>query len=177
MIATHPSIGEALLRLGMQPGKSRSRCPIHQGESASLSFDEDRGLWFCHRCGVGGDLIRLVELARGIDFKSALGWLGLDASVSLQPPDLEALRRRREQERIQCWADRLGRELRSEFYTRELVICRALERLRRDEDDAWGWEWLSWALCDHVWLEWLLDTIDIGRPEKRAMIYHELSIA
>lgn len=47
-------------------------CPFHSDRSPSLSIDAEKGLWYCHGCGVGGDAFTYVELRYGLDFASAV---------------------------------------------------------------------------------------------------------
>lgn len=50
-------------------------CPIVGcGGKDRFSLNRTKGLFNCRHCG-GGDVIRLVERVRGIDFKAALDWL------------------------------------------------------------------------------------------------------
>jgi DNA primase len=38
----------------------RGRCPIHGGDSTdAFTIDSKKGVWFCHRCSEGGDVIDL----------------------------------------------------------------------------------------------------------------------
>ena len=48
-----------------------AKCCFHKDKTASLSIDPDKGLFFCHGCGAGGDSIRFVQLAEGCSFKDA----------------------------------------------------------------------------------------------------------
>jgi hypothetical protein len=54
-----------------------ARCPFHDDKHPSLSVSEDKGLFHCFGCGVGGDPIRFVELAEKVSFKDALSILGI----------------------------------------------------------------------------------------------------
>ena len=54
----------------------RVRCPFHDDTHPSLSIDAGRRLWFCHPCGFGGDMIKLVILSRRVSFADAVRWLG-----------------------------------------------------------------------------------------------------
>ena len=45
------------------------------GNGYSVSLDFERGLWHDFVTGDGGDVIRLVEVAQGCDFKRACAWL------------------------------------------------------------------------------------------------------
>jgi len=39
-----------------------ARCPFHDDRNPSLSFDDERGLWYCHACNIGGDERKLQFL-------------------------------------------------------------------------------------------------------------------
>jgi len=53
------------------------RCPFHADKTPSFSVTEEKGLFHCFGCGIGGDVIRFIELAEGADFKGALAILGM----------------------------------------------------------------------------------------------------
>jgi putative DNA primase/helicase len=47
-------------------------CPICGGRDRFRFSNKDGlGLWYCHGCGEGGDGVKLVMLAKGVDFKGA----------------------------------------------------------------------------------------------------------
>ena len=47
-------------------------CPICGGKDRFRFSNKDGlGLWYCHGCGEGGDGVKLVMLAKGVDFKGA----------------------------------------------------------------------------------------------------------
>lgn len=50
-------------------------CPLHRDNRPSFYVNRRKNVFFCHGCGQGGDLIRLVELAEGIGFRQALARL------------------------------------------------------------------------------------------------------
>jgi hypothetical protein len=69
---------------------------------------KDNGLaWVCRKCG-GGDVIKLVELHEGLDFRGAVDWLGGPRAVD---PEIEA-KRQREAAEIQAKRDREADEYR-----------------------------------------------------------------
>ena len=47
-------------------------CPLHKETRASFVVDCRENLFYCHGCGRGGDLIRLVELWHGWSFSQAV---------------------------------------------------------------------------------------------------------
>lgn len=170
-----PSISEILSRLDIPLGKrGRTLCPIHRGDNTqAFSYDDDKGQWYCFRCGIGGDAVELVKRSLDTDFLRALRWLGIERGA-IPKPDPAIMRRWQARQGLKVWAEKIGKELRFEFYVREKVITRALKRLRQNPDDAYGWSWLGWALTGHSALEYKLDMIDIGTEEQRLEAYQEL---
>jgi len=68
-------------------------CPFHSEKTPSFYVNEEKGLFYCHGCHVGGDVIKFIELIEGIGFKEALKRLGIDNN---RPPRLyksESIRR------------------------------------------------------------------------------------
>src|SRR5207248_10833424 len=51
-------------------------CPLHLETQPSFYVNRRKQVFYCHGCGRGGDLIRLVELLHGLSFPLALAHLG-----------------------------------------------------------------------------------------------------
>jgi DNA primase len=47
-------------------------CPFHQERTPSFMVNEDKGVFYCHSCHVGGDVIKFVELIEQTDFRGRL---------------------------------------------------------------------------------------------------------
>ena len=47
-------------------------CFLHEDRHPSLSINAREGLWYCHVCAEGGDVIRLWECARRVGFVDAV---------------------------------------------------------------------------------------------------------
>ncbi len=43
-------------------GECAFLCPIHGDHTASASFNPDKQAWYCHACGIGGDLFKIEQL-------------------------------------------------------------------------------------------------------------------
>lgn len=56
-------------------------CPLHAETRPSFIIHTGRNLFYCHGCGQGGDLIRLVELREQLSFPAAVAKLR-----ALEPP-------------------------------------------------------------------------------------------
>jgi DNA primase len=50
-------------------------CPLHRETRPSFYVNPRKNLFYCHGCGRGGDLIRLVELSEGLSFRDSLAYL------------------------------------------------------------------------------------------------------
>jgi len=53
-------------------------CPFHTEKTPSFSVNEEKGLFYCHGCGEGGDVIGFIEKIENVDFKGAIEILGFD---------------------------------------------------------------------------------------------------
>jgi DNA primase len=58
------------------------RCPLHRDLRPSFYVNRRKEVFYCHGCGQGGDVIRLVESLYGLDFRGALATLGEPEEVS-----------------------------------------------------------------------------------------------
>lgn len=50
-------------------------CPLHEESRPSFYVNTRKNVFYCHGCGQGGDLIRFVELSRGVSFRQSLACL------------------------------------------------------------------------------------------------------
>jgi len=62
-------------------------CPFHGEKTPSFHVSRDKGFFHCFGCGVGGDVIKFVELADKLPFPEAVRQLA--ARVGLPVPDPE----------------------------------------------------------------------------------------
>jgi DNA primase len=67
-------------------GRLMGLCPLHADRRPSFLVDPRQSLFYCYGCGRGGDVIRFVEIARGVPFGEAIAhlrhWTGLDSLLS-----------------------------------------------------------------------------------------------
>ncbi len=155
-----PSVSETLRLLGVEPRGRRSKCPIHQGDNPqAFSFDDDRGLWNCFRCGKGGDVIRLVELAQDVDFRGAIRFLGIEAAKP-PAPDPAIERRERIRRKLTTCAKTEARRRRDEFLLRGRLEMVACDLLAVNSESEAGWILLADALTGVDALEHWLDSYD-----------------
>jgi DNA primase len=69
------SILQVAEKLGIVVKRNFSQCFMHDDKTPSLSFNEKRGLYYCHGCGKGGDVIALVQEHENLNFGEAKNWL------------------------------------------------------------------------------------------------------
>jgi len=50
-------------------------CPLHEETRPSFYVNPHKNLFYCHGCGQGGDLIRLVQLSKHLSFRQSLAYL------------------------------------------------------------------------------------------------------
>jgi DNA primase len=68
--------------LGLQGRGSRFFCPLCQPQGGKTPDLSVRGKGFtCHKCGEKGDLLKLIEVAAGLDFPSAVAWLERETGI------------------------------------------------------------------------------------------------
>ncbi len=68
------------------------RCPFHADKTPSFSVSEEKGLFHCFGCGIGGDVVRFIELIEAVPFKEALAILGM-ADEPKPRPAITAMQR------------------------------------------------------------------------------------
>lgn len=74
--------------LGLRGRGGRFFCPVCQSDGASHKTPDlaVRGKGFCcFKCGLKGDLLKLVEVALGLDFQKAVQWL--ERETGIRPPN------------------------------------------------------------------------------------------
>ena len=57
-------------------------CPLHKESQPSFYVNARKDVFYCHGCGQGGDLIRFVQLSRGLSFRQSLA--SLDPEIAPQ---------------------------------------------------------------------------------------------
>src|SRR5258708_10022292 len=65
-------------------------CPLHRETKPSFFVNRRKGVFYCHGCGRGGDVIRLMQLLEGLSFRQARARLSPDENAT--PPITEAVR-------------------------------------------------------------------------------------
>jgi hypothetical protein len=84
-------------------------CPLHTEKTASFYVNDSKGVFHCHACHAGGDVISFVQQIEGIDFKQAIARLGVESFR----PSPEKIRAREQAGRIVEWAHGISIRLRA----------------------------------------------------------------
>jgi hypothetical protein len=61
-------------------------CPFHEDSTPSFSVNDDKGVWHCHACKIGGDCFDFVTRRDGVLFADALKLLAERAGISKSEP-------------------------------------------------------------------------------------------
>ncbi|MEO0291390.1 MAG: DNA primase [candidate division WOR-3 bacterium] len=77
-------IAQRYLDLKKSGKNYQSLCPFHPDTKPSLSFDPERGLFYCFGCGKSGNLVHLISEIEGISKFEALKELAKDAGIKLK---------------------------------------------------------------------------------------------
>ncbi len=61
-------------------------CPFHGEKTPSFNVNPDKGFFHCFGCGVGGDVVKFVELQEGLGFQDAVRHLAQRFGVRVPEP-------------------------------------------------------------------------------------------
>ncbi len=62
-------------------------CPFHQEKTPSFTVNRDKGGFKCFGCGVGGDVVKFVQLHQKVTFPEAVRYLAQRAGMSVPEVD------------------------------------------------------------------------------------------
>ena len=77
-------IGEYLQLRSAGGGSVKGLCPFHDEKTPSFNVTPSRGLWYCHGCGEGGDVIKFVQRIDALSFIEAVEKLAGRAGIDLR---------------------------------------------------------------------------------------------
>jgi DNA primase len=64
-------------------------CPFHSEKTPSFHVHGDKGFFHCFGCGVGGDVLKFLELQEQLGFQDAVRHLAQRFGVQVPEPDIE----------------------------------------------------------------------------------------
>ena len=68
-------VEEVARRLGMEVGRHKALCFMHDDHHPSLSFNVRKNIYYCFVCQKGGGPIRLVQDREGLRLSSVRTWV------------------------------------------------------------------------------------------------------
>jgi DNA primase len=77
-------VGEYLQLRNAGGGSLKGLCPFHDEKTPSFNVTPARGLFYCHGCAEGGDVIKFVQKIDGLSFVEAIERLAGRAGVELR---------------------------------------------------------------------------------------------
>jgi len=77
-------IGEYLQLRSAGGGSVKGLCPFHDEKTPSFNVTPSRGLWYCHGCAEGGDVIKFVQKIDALSFAEAIEKLAGRAGIELR---------------------------------------------------------------------------------------------
>jgi DNA primase catalytic core len=144
------------LQLSQKGNAWKGNCPTGHGSEGGQCFciNTRRNFFHCFNCGIGGDVIRLVEVSKGIPFRDALQWLTEKYRPDLLP-ELEKYKGSRspeDQERIKDYYQKAGLLESIQEYGKDLLYSdKGKEQLKYltgergyDPDKLQGTDWIFW---------------------------------
>lgn len=103
------------VHLKRQGGKLFGLCPFHTEKTPSFSVSPDKQLYYCFGCHKGGDVIRFVEEAEGLDYPDAVRFLARRVGLEV-PEDGNQSSTYRRQERLRALCKDAARHYRSQLF-------------------------------------------------------------
>lgn len=124
-------------RYGIKLKKNKGLCPFHSEKSPSFSINQEKQIFHCFGCGMGGDVITLVEKLLGVNSLEATKIINNDfcCGVELDKPvdkqQIKKYERQRELEKqFDEWYQGTIKKLCK--YERELIRVREIQDINDD---------------------------------------------
>ncbi|MBI4209288.1 MAG: DNA primase [Deltaproteobacteria bacterium] len=150
-------------------------CPFHQEKTPSFSVNEEKGVFYCFGCGVGGNAFSFLTQLKGLSFVAAVEELARRVGVQLQVAAPSTSQKEKERlYRVNLWA--------SDFYRKALqgpdgqtardylhqrgIREEAVEQFRLGYARS-GWETLSAAAAAQGFSPPLLEAVGLVIPRER----------
>lgn len=73
------------LRLDRKGKEFVGLCPFHEDHKPSMFVNPDKGIFKCFACGVGGDVIKFVQMRENLSFPQSVESLAKRAGIQIKP--------------------------------------------------------------------------------------------
>jgi DNA primase len=77
-------VGDYLQLSSAGGGNLKGLCPFHDEKTPSLNITPSNGMWYCHGCGEGGDVITFIEKIEHLPFGETIERLAAKAGIELR---------------------------------------------------------------------------------------------
>jgi len=77
-------VGDYLQLSNAGSGNLKGLCPFHDEKTPSFNVTPSNGMWYCHGCGEGGDVITFIEKIEHLPFAETLERLAAKAGMELR---------------------------------------------------------------------------------------------
>jgi DNA primase len=77
-------VGEYLQLSNAGGGNLKGLCPFHDEKTPSFNITPSNGMWYCHGCGEGGDVITFIEKIEHLPFGETIERLAAKAGIELR---------------------------------------------------------------------------------------------
>ncbi len=77
-------VGDYLQLSNAGSGNLKGLCPFHEEKTPSFNITPANGMWYCHGCGEGGDVITFITKIEHLSFAETMERLAAKAGIDLQ---------------------------------------------------------------------------------------------
>jgi DNA primase len=141
------------------------QCPLHDEKTPSLTVNPDKQVWYCHGCHEGGDVFTFIEKFKGLTFKDALRYLGIENDGPYKPnPEVQ-----RKRDLVKAF-----RQWEMDYFDEVSTLYRVLNKLKllaktQEEVDSLA----DFYKAESVW-EHHMDILTFGSDEEKFLLFREV---
>lgn len=144
---------------GQRISRGKTLCPFHTEKTPSFTVDDDKGLYYCHGCGAGGDIFTFVMRDQGLSFADAVKFIDTEFALGLMDGTISvaaqvAMRQQKEKRALE-------EKRKAESSNRYDKLCAkyriytTMKKVLDPLSEAWGkciWkiDWLEYAMEEEM---------------------------
>jgi len=141
------------------------RCPFHDDKNPSFVVCPGAGRFVCFGCGEKGDAIDFIRKLRGITFKEALGYLGIDKSSAASQEGTKERKRRKLVAAFRKWERTYYNELATDYRATHTLMA-SVETINQVEE-------LALLYHQIPILEYYMDILAEGSEQEKFLLFKE----